>query len=217
MALSNSTFVFQVEFMHYPNTASSDYILGIGGAGRAVAYKLSKRISPKHCYILDVDDSLFEARSSLNYLKIGNIDFPLDANERSKMTVSEQMIRECLFTSAAKIKHLLEKLPDYLFILAGLAGKTTSILLPYVLEQAKEKGKTVLVFTWSPLHFEGRLRKQRFSDAVNKIIYLGDYLFIQNNQSIAAQNREENLSSLYKKLDETIIKQIENLITDRPE
>ena len=166
---------------------------------------------------MDVDDSQFEAGLSLNHLKIGNIDFPADASERIKMTISEQMVLECLFTTSTEIRHLLEKLPNYLFILAGLAGKTTSILLPYVLKQAKEKGKAALVITWSPLHFEGKLRKQRFSDTVNKIIYLADYLFIQNNQSIAAQNREKNLSRLYKKLDETIINQIENLKTDKHE
>lgn len=186
-------------------------ILGIGGAGGMVAGKLAKKGYLKNSYVLDVDDSLFKAGSFFNYMKIGNITFPSDPEERLKMAVSEEMIRDCLLNSRAAINRLLEKPPDYFLIVAGLAGKTSSILLPHILEQVKEKNKTVLVLTWSPLYFEGELRKRRFSDSLNKVVSMADYIFIQNNQSIATRNREASLSTLYEILDEMIIWQIESM------
>jgi cell division GTPase FtsZ len=131
------------------------------------------------------------------------------------MKVSKQMIRECLLKSSATIRSLLRELPDCFLVLTGLAGKTSSIIVPYVLERAKEQGKRVPVFTWSPLHFEGNLGMERFSSALNRIIHFGDYLFIQNNQLTAMQNRNANLSSLYERLDARIVENIGNLkITD---
>lgn len=186
-------------------------ILGIGGAGGMVAGKLAKKGYLKNSYVLDVDDSLFQAGSFLNYVKIGNIIFPLDPKERLKMTVSEEMIRDCLLKSRAEVDLLLDKLSDYFIILTGLAGRTSSILLPYILEQVKEKNKTVLVLIWSPLYFEGELRKRRFSDALNKVVSMADYIFIQNNHSIATRNREASLSTLYEIQDGMIIWQIESM------
>lgn len=118
-----------------------------------------------------------------------------------------------MWQDAVKIDRLWDNSPRDLFLIAGLAGEMTGVLLPYILESAKKRNKSILVFTWLHPRFEGRLRDSRSFSLMEKIAGIVPFTFIQNNNQIVPWDIRISISSLYQTPDETIIKKIEHFIT----
>jgi len=186
-------------------------VIGIGGGGNnAVGQMLTNPIDGVDYYIVNTEKGVIDRskRLGINAIQIGpTVTSGLGAGANPE--VGESSAKESL----TEIDKILDG-ADLVFLTAGMGGGTGTGAIPVIAEEAKSRGIITVAIVTVPFLFEGRLRKTKAENGIEKLKPFVNSLIVISNDRLL-KNSAQNISILDAfKLTDDVLKQAVESISD---
>ena len=186
-------------------------VIGIGGGGNnAVGQMLTNPIAGVDYYIVNTEKGVIDRskRLGINAIQIGpTVTSGLGAGANPE--VGESSAKESL----TEIDKILDG-ADLVFLTAGMGGGTGTGAIPIIAEEAKSRGIITVAIVTVPFLFEGRLRRTKAENGIEKLKpYVNSLIVISNDRLL--KNSDQNISIIDAfKLTDDVLKQAVESISD---
>ena len=186
-------------------------VIGVGGGGNnAVGQMLTSPIEGIEYYIVNTEKGIIDRSKNLgiNAIQIGpTVTSGLGAGANPE--VGESSAKESL----TEIDKILDG-ADLVFLTAGMGGGTGTGAIPIIAEEAKSRGIITVAIVTVPFLFEGRLRRTKAENGIEKLKpYVNSLIVISNDRLL--KNSDQNISIIDAfKLTDDVLKQAVESISD---
>lgn len=186
-------------------------VIGVGGGGNnAVGQMLTSPIEGIEYYIVNTEKGIIDRSKNLgiNAIQIGpTVTSGLGAGANPE--IGESAAKESL----SEIDKILDG-ADLVFLTAGMGGGTGTGAIPIIAEEAKSRGIITVAIVTVPFLFEGRLRKTKAENGIEKLKpYVNSLIVISNDRLL--KNSDQNISIIDAfKLTDDVLKQAVESISD---
>ena len=186
-------------------------VIGVGGGGNnAVGQMLTSPIEGIEYYIVNTEKGIIDRSKNLgiNAIQIGpTVTSGLGAGANPE--IGESAAKESL----SEIDKILNG-ADLVFLTAGMGGGTGTGAIPIIAEEAKSRGIITVAIVTVPFLFEGRLRRTKAENGIEKLKpYVNSLIVISNDRLL--KNSDQNISIIDAfKLTDDVLKQAVESISD---
>lgn len=186
-------------------------VIGVGGGGNnAVGQMLTSPIEGIEYYIVNTEKGIIDRSKNLgiNAIQIGpTVTSGLGAGANPE--IGESAAKESL----SEIDKILDG-ADLVFLTAGMGGGTGTGAIPIIAEEAKSLGIITVAIVTVPFLFEGRLRRTKAENGIEKLKpYVNSLIVISNDRLL--KNSDQNISIIDAfKLTDDVLKQAVESISD---
>ena len=186
-------------------------VIGVGGGGNnAVSQMLTSPIEGIEYYIVNTEKGIIDRSKNLgiNAIQIGpTVTSGLGAGANPE--IGESAAKESL----SEIDKILDG-ADLVFLTAGMGGGTGTGAIPIIAEEAKSRGIITVAIVTVPFLFEGRLRRTKAENGIEKLKpYVNSLIVISNDRLL--KNSDQNISIIDAfKLTDDVLKQAVESISD---
>ena len=186
-------------------------VIGVGGGGNnAVGQMLTSPIEGIEYYIINTEKGIIDRSKNLgiNAIQIGpTVTSGLGAGANPE--IGESAAKESL----SEIDKILDG-TDLVFLTAGMGGGTGTGAIPIIAEEAKSRGIITVAIVTVPFLFEGRLRRTKAENGIEKLKpYVNSLIVISNDRLL--KNSDQNISIIDSfKLTDDVLKQAVESISD---
>ena len=186
-------------------------VIGVGGGGNnAVGQMLTSPIEGIEYYIVNTEKGIIDRSKNLgiNAIQIGpTVTSGLGAGANPE--IGESAAKESL----SEIDKILDG-ADLVFLTAGMGGGTGTGAIPIIAEEAKSRGIITVAIVTVPFLFEGRLRRTKAENGIEKLKpYVNSLIVISNDRLL--KNSDQNISIIDAfKLTDDVLKQAVESISD---
>lgn len=186
-------------------------VIGVGGGGNnAVGQMLTSPIEGIEYYIVNTEKGIIDRSKNLgiNAIQIGpTVTSGLGAGANPE--IGESAAKESL----SEIDKILDG-ADLVFLTAGMGGGTGTGAIPIIAEEAKSRGIITVTIVTVPFLFEGRLRRTKAENGIEKLKpYVNSLIVISNDRLL--KNSDQNISIIDAfKLTDDVLKQAVESISD---
>ena len=186
-------------------------VIGVGGGGNnAVGQMLTSPIEGIEYYIINTEKGIIDRSKNLgiNAIQIGpTVTSGLGAAANPE--IGESAAKESL----SEIDKILDG-TDLVFLTAGMGGGTGTGAIPIIAEEAKSRGIITVAIVTVPFLFEGRLRRTKAENGIEKLKpYVNSLIVISNDRLL--KNSDQNISIIDAfKLTDDVLKQAVESISD---
>lgn len=186
-------------------------VIGVGGGGNnAVGQMLTSPIEGIEYYIVNTEKGIIDRSKNLgiNAIQIGpTVTSGLGAGANPE--IGESAAKESL----SEIDKFLDG-ADLVFLTAGMGGGTGTGAIPIIAEEAKSRGIITVAIVTVPFLFEGRLRRTKAENGIEKLKpYVNSLIVISNDRLL--KNSDQNISIIDAfKLTDDVLKQAVESISD---
>lgn len=186
-------------------------VIGVGGGGNnAVGQMLTSPIEGIEYYIVNTEKGIIDRSKNLgiNAIQIGpTVTSGLGAGANPE--IGESAAKESL----SEIDKILDGV-DLVFLTAGMGGGTGTGAIPIIAEEAKSRGIITVAIVTVPFLFEGRLRRTKAENGIEKLKpYVNSLIVISNDRLL--KNSDQNISIIDAfKLTDDVLKQAVESISD---
>ncbi len=186
-------------------------VIGVGGGGNnAVGQMLTSPIEGIEYYIVNTEKGIIDRskNSGINAIQIGpTVTSGLGAGANPE--IGESAAKESL----SEIDKILDG-ADLVFLTAGMGGGTGTGAIPIIAEEAKSRGIITVAIVTVPFLFEGRLRRTKAENGIEKLKpYVNSLIVISNDRLL--KNSDQNISIIDAfKLTDDVLKQAVESISD---
>lgn len=186
-------------------------VIGVGGGGNnAVGQMLTSPIEGIEYYIVNTEKGIIDRSKNLgiNAIQIGpTVTSGLGAGANPE--IGESAAKESL----SEIDKILDG-ADLVFLTAGMGGGTGTGAIPIIAEEAKFRGIITVAIVTVPFLFEGRLRRTKAENGIEKLKpYVNSLIVISNDRLL--KNSDQNISIIDAfKLTDDVLKQAVESISD---
>lgn len=186
-------------------------VIGVGGGGNnAVGQMLTSPIEGIEYYIVNTEKGIIDRSKNLgiNAIQIGpTVTSGLGAGANPE--IGESAAKESL----SEIDKILDG-TDLVFLTAGMGGGTGTGAIPIIAEEAKSRGIITVAIVTVPFLFEGRLRRTKAENGIEKLKpYVNSLIVISNDRLL--KNSDQNISIIDAfKLTDDVLKQAVESISD---
>jgi cell division protein ftsZ len=186
-------------------------VIGVGGGGNnAVGQMLTSPIEGIEYYIVNTEKGIIDRSKNLgiNAIQIGpTVTSGLGAGANPE--IGESAAKESL----SEIDKILDG-ADLVFLTAGMGGGTGTGAIPIIAEEAKSRGIITVAIVTVPFLFEGRLRRTKAENGIEKLKpYVNSLIVISNDRLL--KNADQNISIIDAfKLTDDVLKQAVESISD---
>ena len=186
-------------------------VIGVGGGGNnAVGQMLTSPIEGIEYYIVNTEKGIIDRSKNLgiNAIQIGpTVTSGLGAGANPE--IGESAAKESL----SEIDKILDD-ADLVFLTAGMGGGTGTGAIPIIAEEAKSLGIITVAIVTVPFLFEGRLRRTKAENGIEKLKpYVNSLIVISNDRLL--KNSDQNISIIDAfKLTDDVLKQAVESISD---
>ena len=186
-------------------------VIGVGGGGNnAVGQMLTSPIEGIEYYIVNTEKGIIDRSKNLgiNAIQIGpTVTSGLGAGANPE--IGESAAKESL----SEIDKILDG-ADLVFLTAGMGGGTGTGAIPIIAEEAKSRGIIIVAIVTVPFLFEGRLRRTKAENGIEKLKpYVNSLIVISNDRLL--KNSDQNISIIDAfKLTDDVLKQAVESISD---
>lgn len=186
-------------------------VIGVGGGGNnAVGQMLTSPIEGIEYYIVNTEKGIIDRSKNLgiNAIQIGpTVTSGLGAGANPE--IGESAAKESL----SEIDKILDG-ADLIFLTAGMGGGTGTGAIPIIAEEAKSRGIITVAIVTVPFLFEGRLRRTKAENGIEKLKpYVNSLIVISNDRLL--KNSDQNISIIDAfKLTDDVLKQAVESISD---
>ena len=186
-------------------------VIGVGGGGNnAVGQMLTSPIEGIEYYIVNTEKGIIDRSKNLgiNAIQIGpTVTSGLGAGANPE--IGESAAKESL----SEIDKILDD-ADLVFLTAGMGGGTGTGAIPIIAEEAKSRGIITVAIVTVPFLFEGRLRRTKAENGIEKLKpYVNSLIVISNDRLL--KNSDQNISIIDAfKLTDDVLKQAVESISD---
>ena len=186
-------------------------VIGVGGGGNnAVGQMLTSPIEGIEYYIVNTEKGIIDRSKNLgiNAIQIGpTVTSGLGAGANPE--IGESAAKESL----SEIDKILDG-ADLVFLTAGMGGGTGTGAIPIIAEEAKSRGIITVAIVTVPFLFEGRLRRTKAENGIEKLTpYVNSLIVISNDRLL--KNSDQNISIIDAfKLTDDVLKQAVESISD---
>lgn len=186
-------------------------VIGVGGGGNnAVGQMLTSPIEGIEYYIVNTEKGIIDKSKNLgiNAIQIGpTVTSGLGAGANPE--IGESAAKESL----SEIDKILDG-ADLVFLTAGMGGGTGTGAIPIIAEEAKSRGIITVAIVTVPFLFEGRLRRTKAENGIEKLKpYVNSLIVISNDRLL--KNSDQNISIIDAfKLTDDVLKQAVESISD---
>jgi len=186
-------------------------VIGVGGGGNnAVGQMLTSPIEGIEYYIINTEKGIIDRSKNLgiNAIQIGpTVTSGLGAGANPE--IGESAAKESL----SEIDKILDG-TDLVFLTAGMGGGTGTGAIPIIAEEAKSRGIITVAIVTVPFLFEGRLRRTKAENGIEKLKpYVNSLIVISNDRLL--KNSDQNISIIDAfKLTDDVLKQAVESISD---
>lgn len=186
-------------------------VIGVGGGGNnAVGQMLTSPIEGIEYYIINTEKGIIDRSKNLgiNAIQIGpTVTSGLGAGANPE--IGESAAKESL----SEIDKILDG-ADLVFLTAGMGGGTGTGAIPIIAEEAKSRGIITVAIVTVPFLFEGRLRRTKAENGIEKLKpYVNSLIVISNDRLL--KNSDQNISIIDAfKLTDDVLKQAVESISD---
>ena len=186
-------------------------VIGVGGGGNnAVGQMLTNPIEGIEYYIVNTEKGIIDRSKNLgiNAIQIGpTVTSGLGAGANPE--IGESAAKESL----SEIDKILDG-ADLVFLTAGMGGGTGTGAIPIIAEEAKSRGIITVAIVTVPFLFEGRLRRTKAENGIEKLKpYVNSLIVISNDRLL--KNSDQNISIIDAfKLTDDVLKQAVESISD---
>ena len=186
-------------------------VIGVGGGGNnAVGQMLTSPIEGIEYYIVNTEKGIIDRSKNLgiNAIQIGpTVTSGLGAGANPE--IGESAAKESL----SEIDKILD-CADLVFLTAGMGGGTGTGAIPIIAEEAKSRGIITVAIVTVPFLFEGRLRRTKAENGIEKLKpYVNSLIVISNDRLL--KNSDQNISIIDAfKLTDDVLKQAVESISD---
>ena len=186
-------------------------VIGVGGGGNnAVGQMLTSPIEGIEYYIVNTEKRIIDRSKNLgiNAIQIGpTVTSGLGAGANPE--IGESAAKESL----SEIDKILDG-ADLVFLTAGMGGGTGTGAIPIIAEEAKSRGIITVAIVTVPFLFEGRLRRTKAENGIEKLKpYVNSLIVISNDRLL--KNSDQNISIIDAfKLTDDVLKQAVESISD---
>lgn len=186
-------------------------VIGVGGGGNnAVGQMLTSPIEGIEYYIVNTEKGIIDRSKNLgiNAIQIGpTVTSGLGAGANPE--IGESAVKESL----SEIDKILDG-ADLVFLTAGMGGGTGTGAIPIIAEEAKSRGIITVAIVTVPFLFEGRLRRTKAENGIEKLKpYVNSLIVISNDRLL--KNSDQNISIIDAfKLTDDVLKQAVESISD---
>lgn len=186
-------------------------VIGVGGGGNnAVGQMLTSPIEGIEYYIVNTEKGIIDRSKNLgiNAIQIGpTVTSGLGAGANPE--IGKSAAKESL----SEIDKILDG-ADLVFLTAGMGGGTGTGAIPIIAEEAKSRGIITVAIVTVPFLFEGRLRRTKAENGIEKLKpYVNSLIVISNDRLL--KNSDQNISIIDAfKLTDDVLKQAVESISD---
>jgi len=186
-------------------------VIGVGGgSNNAVGQMLTSPIEGIEYYIVNTEKGIIDRSKNLgiNAIQIGpTVTSGLGAGANPE--IGESAAKESL----SEIDKILDG-ADLVFLTAGMGGGTGTGAIPIIAEEAKSRGIITVAIVTVPFLFEGRLRRTKAENGIEKLKpYVNSLIVISNDRLL--KNSDQNISIIDAfKLTDDVLKQAVESISD---
>ena len=186
-------------------------VIGVGGGGNnAVGQMLTSPIEGIEYYIVNTEKGIIDRSKNLgiNAIQIGpTVTSGLGAGANPE--IGESAAKESL----SEIDKILDG-ADLVFLTAGMGGGTGTGAIPIIAEEAKSRGIITVAIVTVPFLFEGRLRRTKAENGIEKLKPFVNSLIVISNDRLL-KNSDQNISIIDAfKLTDDVLKQAVESISD---
>ena len=186
-------------------------VIGVGGGGNnAVGQMLTSPIEGIEYYIVNTEKGIIDRSKNLGINAIQRGPTVTSGLGAGAYTVfGESAAKESL----SEIDKILDG-ADLVFLTAGMGGGTGTGAIPIIAEEAKSRGIITVAIVTVPFLFEGRLRRTKAENGIEKLKpYVNSLIVISNDRLL--KNSDQNISIIDAfKLTDDVLKQAVESISD---
>ena len=184
-------------------------VIGIGGGGNnAVGQMLTNPIEGVDYYIVNTEKGVIDRskRLGINSIQIGpTVTSGLGAGANPE--VGESSAKESL----TEIDKILDG-ADLVFLTAGMGGGTGTGAIPVIAEEAKSRGIITVAIVTVPFLFEGRLRKTKAENGIEKLKpFVNSLIVISNDRLLKNSAQDISILDAFKLTDDVLKQAVESI------
>jgi len=181
-------------------TAGRIMILGVGGGGcNMVAHMDSDQWTGVSRALIDTDVRSLAVHQEVQTIRIG-----IEVTRSLSTGGDAEKGRRA---AEADLEHITSILKgnDYVFLVAGLGGGTSTGALPVIADAARNAGARVISFVSLPFEFEGQRRTLQAESGLRRLRLASDVVFVLPNQRlIGLIDNALELDSAFEKIDQAL-------------
>ena len=184
-------------------------VIGVGGGGNnAVGQMLTSPIEGIEYYIVNTEKGIIDRSKNLgiNAIQIGpTVTSGLGAGANPE--IGESAAKESL----SEIDKILDG-TDLVFLTAGMGGGTGTGAIPIIAEEAKSRGIITVAIVTVPFLFEGRLRRTKAENGIEKLKpYVNSLIVISNDRLLKNSNQNISIIDAFKLTDDVLKQAVESI------
>ena len=184
-------------------------VIGVGGGGNnAVGQMLTSPIEGIEYYIVNTEKGIIDRSKNLgiNAIQIGpTVTSGLGAGANPE--VGESSAKESL----TEIDKILDG-ADLVFLTAGMGGGTGTGAIPVIAEEAKSRGIITVAIVTVPFLFEGRLRKTKAENGIEKLKpFVNSLIVISNDRLLKNSAQDISILDAFKLTDDVLKQAVESI------
>ena len=184
-------------------------VIGIGGGGNnAVGQMLTNPIDGVDYYLVNTEKGVIDRskRLGINAIQIGStVTSGLGAGANPE--VGESSAKESL----TEIDKILDG-ADLVFLTAGMGGGTGTGAIPVIAEEAKSRGIITVAIVTVPFLFEGRLRKTKADNGIEKLKpFVNSLIVISNDRLLKNSAQDISILDAFKLTDDVLKQAVESI------
>ena len=184
-------------------------VIGVGGGGNnAVGQMLTSPIEGIEYYIVNTEKGIIDRSKNLgiNAIQIGpTVTSGLGAGANPE--IGESAAKESL----SEIDKILDG-ADLVFLTAGMGGGTGTGAIPIIAEEAKSRGIITVAIVTVPFLFEGRLRKTKAENGIEKLKpFVNSLIVISNDRLLKNSAQDISILDAFKLTDDVLKQAVESI------
>ena len=184
-------------------------VIGVGGGGNnAVGQMLTSPIEGIEYYIINTEKGIIDRSKNLgiNAIQIGpTVTSGLGAGANPE--IGESAAKESL----SEIDKILDG-ADLVFLTAGMGGGTGTGAIPIIAEEAKSRGIITVAIVTVPFLFEGRLRKTKAENGIEKLKpFVNSLIVISNDRLLKNSAQDISILDAFKLTDDVLKQAVESI------
>ena len=184
-------------------------VIGVGGGGNnAVGQMINNPIEGVEYYLINTEKGIIDRsiKLGINAVQIGNtVTSGLGAG--ANPTIGEKAAKESLDS----IDKILDG-ADLVFLTAGMGGGTGTGAIPVIAEEAKSRGIITVAIVTVPFLFEGRLRKTKAENGIEKLKpFVNSLIVISNDRLLKNSAQDISILDAFKLTDDVLKQAVESI------
>jgi cell division protein FtsZ len=182
------------------NQSSIIKVVGVGGGGsNAVNHMFRQGIEGVNFFVCNTDAQALDASPVPNKIQLG-----VNLTEGRGAGSIPETGRKAAIEDIERIKEVLGKNTNMLFITAGMGGGTGTGAAPVIAKASKEMGILTVGIVTIPFSFEGRKRRQQAEEGIRELSENVDTLLVICNDRLRELYGNLSVSEAFAKADNVL-------------